>query len=58
MIRSHPLTVLNLLLLGMKLYTASFLIPLLCLSHILYTKILCLCAKNLSVHLANLIIFY
>lgn len=47
MIRSHAVTILNLLL-GMKLNSASFLIPLLRLSHILYIKILHLCAKNLS----------
>lgn len=49
MIKSHAMTVLNFLLLGMKLNTASFLIPLLYLSHTLYTKILCLSFyKNLS----------
>lgn len=49
MIKSHAMTVLNFLLLGMKLNTASFLIPLLYLSNTLYTKILCLSFyKNLS----------
>lgn len=49
MIKSHILTVLNFLLLGMKLNTASFLIALVCLSHILYKKKSSVYAlKNLS----------
>lgn len=48
MIKRTGLIVLSLLLLSMGLNTASFLTPLVCLSHILCTKILCLCTKYLS----------
>lgn len=48
MIKSAGVTVLSLLLLSMGLNTASFLTPLVCLSHFLYTKNLCLGTKYLS----------